>query len=60
MSAGAAAAKVFSNSSFGNTFFPDGNPFLIQQEVIASIDVKVRCSHPKPCGTLFPLLQVLL
>jgi hypothetical protein len=50
--AGAAAASVFSNSSFGNTFFPTGNPFLIQQEVLATISVQVgtRCMATSVCA----------
>jgi hypothetical protein len=40
--AGAAAAKVFSDKNFANAFFPTGNPFLLQQEVLATISVQVR------------------
>lgn len=48
LSAGAAAASVFSNSSFGNLFYPTGNPFLIQQELLASISVQYPIGMSSP------------
>lgn len=49
LNAGAAAAGVFSNSSFGNIFWPTGNPYLIQQEVLATIQMQVGATGLLGC-----------